>query len=160
MPTIDGAALLRVRSLSKTFAGVRALDNVDLEVHPGEIVALVGQNGSGKSTLVKVLAGLHQPDPGSRIELGDSTIHFLHQDLGLIPMLTTIENLGLDHQRGLALLRPARRQHERRRARALIGQMGASIDVDAPVSSLTAGDGDDRTRSRRVDEPAAGTRSR
>ncbi|MGI5132440.1 sugar ABC transporter ATP-binding protein [Pseudonocardia sp. CA-107938] len=127
-----------MRSLSKTFAGVRALDDVDLEVNPGEIVALVGQNGSGKSTLVKVLAGLHQPDAGSRIELGDSTIHFLHQDLGLIPRLSTIENLGLDRRRGLSLLRPARRQHERRRARELIGQMGASIDVDAPVSSLTA----------------------
>ena len=57
-------SLLEIRHLSKSFPGLKALDDVSLEVGAGEIVALVGQNGSGKSTLVKVLAGVHQPDPG------------------------------------------------------------------------------------------------
>jgi ABC-type sugar transport system ATPase subunit len=56
--------LLRVSGLSKTFPGNTALDAVSVEVHSGEIVAVVGHNGSGKSTLVKVLAGVHSPDPG------------------------------------------------------------------------------------------------
>ena len=56
--------LLRVSHLSKTFIGTKALDDVSLEVAAGEVLAIVGQNGSGKSTLVKLLAGIHQPDPG------------------------------------------------------------------------------------------------
>ncbi len=59
--------LLRVRGLSKSFPGLKALDGVDLDVNAGEIVAIVGHNGSGKSTLVKILAGVHQPDPGATV---------------------------------------------------------------------------------------------
>ncbi len=58
--------LLRVAHLSKAFPGLMALDGVDLTISSGEIVAVVGQNGSGKSTLVKVLAGVHEPEPGRR----------------------------------------------------------------------------------------------
>ena len=56
--------LLRVRKLTKRFAGTLALDEVDLEVRPGEIHALLGENGAGKSTLIKILAGVHAPDSG------------------------------------------------------------------------------------------------
>ena len=59
-------AALRIRNLSKTFPGQRALDAIDLEIAPGEIHALVGQNGSGKSTIVKILAGYHAARPGRR----------------------------------------------------------------------------------------------
>ena len=63
--------LLQVRGVSKTFPGLKALDGVSTSVSSGEIVALVGQNGSGKSTLVKILAGVHHPDPGSEILLAE-----------------------------------------------------------------------------------------
>jgi len=56
---------LQIRGLSKTFTGQRALIDLDLELQPGEIRALVGQNGCGKSTMIKVLAGYHDPDPGA-----------------------------------------------------------------------------------------------
>ena len=59
------AETLRIEHLSKTFPGQAALIDVGLTIDAGEVHALVGQNGSGKSTLVKVLAGYHQPDPGS-----------------------------------------------------------------------------------------------
>src|SRR5688500_12941818 len=59
------APALSVRALSKTFGAQRALDELDLDIAPGEIHALLGQNGSGKSTFVKLLAGYHKPDAGA-----------------------------------------------------------------------------------------------
>ena len=94
--------LLRVRGLSKTFAGTKALDDVSFDLHRGEVLAIVGQNGSGKSTMVKVLAGVHQADPGGEIDVSAvgrgarrEQLHFIHQDLGLIEPLSTTENLDL-----------------------------------------------------------------
>src|SRR4051794_2281854 len=143
------APLLRVRELTKVFPGLRALDDVSLEVHSGEILAVVGQNGSGKSTLVKILAGVYQADGGT-VEVntpdgghvtGGAThqeLHFIHQDLGLIPMLSTIENLDLGKAYGRASLAPTHPREEERRARELIARFGASFDVRVPIARLTA----------------------
>ncbi len=146
MPASTSDPLLRVRNLSKTFPGLTALDRVDVTVHAGEIVALVGQNGSGKSTLVKTLAGLYAPDHGSLIELlpgADGSgpapkLYFIHQDLGLIPTLSAIENLDLGKPHPLGGLVPTHVRRERRHARELIRELGASIDVDAAVQQLSA----------------------
>jgi len=140
--------LLQVEALSKSFPGVRALDEVSLEVFSGEVVAVVGHNGSGKSTLVKVLAGLYEPDPGGQVfartaegaivqgsEARDA-LHIIHQDLGLIGNLSTIENLDLGRRHGLRSLLPAPSRDERRRASELVAQFGASFDVRAPIASL------------------------
>jgi ABC-type sugar transport system ATPase subunit len=142
--------LLRVRGLSKSFPGLRALDGVDLEVSSGEVLAVVGQNGSGKSTLVKILAGLHAPDPGAEIKArgadgailtgaaAHAELHFIHQDLGLIPVLSTVENLDLGQRhRGFGLA-PAAHRAETRRAHELIGRFGASFDVTQPLAALSA----------------------
>jgi ribose transport system ATP-binding protein len=139
----SSTALLEVGHLSKSFPGLKALDDVSLRVDSGQIVALVGQNGSGKSTLVKVLAGVHQPDPGSEIELaevdGQATgLHFIHQDLGLVGQLTTIENLDLGRRLGRSALMPAPVREEARHAEELIAGFGAEVDVRAPVENLTA----------------------
>src|SRR5215207_1317995 len=66
-------ALVRCAGISKYFGGVCALDEVSLELHAGEVVALVGDNGAGKSTLVKILSGIHQPDDG-RVWIGDTQV--------------------------------------------------------------------------------------
>jgi ribose transport system ATP-binding protein len=127
-----------------TFPGLRALDDVSLTVGAGEIVALVGQNGSGKSTLVKILAGLHEPDPGSEVELGTGPdgnevgLHFIHQDLGLVAGMSTIENLDLDRMHGSRSLLPSPRREERRHAEHLIADFGASFDVRRPILELSA----------------------
>ena len=127
--------------LSKTFPGLRALDGVDFAVSAGEIVALVGQNGSGKSTLVKILTGVHEPDPGARIEGRapevDGSIHVIHQDLGLIGRLNTVENLDLGRRLGAAAALPARRRQEAEHARELLRRFGVMFDVTAPVAQLT-----------------------
>jgi ribose transport system ATP-binding protein len=102
-------ALLELRGVSKTFAGVRVLEDVDLTVSQGEIHALLGQNGSGKSTLIKVLSGFHGPDSGATMRMrGESVslpldsgdplklgVAFVHQDLGLANELSLVDNLSV-----------------------------------------------------------------
>jgi ABC-type sugar transport system ATPase subunit len=96
------------RGIAKHFGATRALDNVDFDVMPGEIHALVGENGAGKSTLVRILGGVHQPDQGE-IAVGGRPYHFnnphdaiaagvatIPQELRLVPALSVAENLTLD----------------------------------------------------------------
>jgi ABC-type taurine transport system ATPase subunit len=112
--------------LSKSFPGLRALDNIDFAVRSGEIAALVGQNGSGESTLVEILAGVDRPDPGGRISFGGpadapgrdgpASVHVIHQDLGLIPQLYTVENLDLGWSHGARTALTTRPRAEAERA--------------------------------------------
>lgn len=122
---------------------MKALNDVSLSVASGEIVGLVGQNGSGKSTLVKVLAGVHQPDHGSEVRLcrtlgEQAELHFIHQDLGLVESLSTIENLDLDRKLGARGLLPNRVRAEERRARDLIAGFWVDFDVRRQVAELSA----------------------
>jgi ribose transport system ATP-binding protein len=142
--------LLQIHRLSKTFPGQRALEEVDLTVAAGEVHALVGQNGSGKSTLIKVLAGYHQPDPGATAQvngtpltLGDGSaasaagIRFVHQDLGLVQGVSTIENIALVNGYATG---PGRRilwRTEAARAAETMHALGfADFDIKAPISEL------------------------
>ena len=99
--------VLSLRGISKNFGAVSALTDIDLDVHAGEVVALVGDNGAGKSTLVKVLAGVHQPtagtisfrgktvtmpDPSAALTLGIATVF---QDLALCENLDVVSNIFL-----------------------------------------------------------------
>ena len=140
---------LYLTDLSKTFGGQKALDRVSLEVRQGEVHGLLGQNGSGKSTLIKVLAGFHPPDAGSRLAICGTEVplplapgafrhyrmSFVHQHLGLIPALTVVENLLIGRLAGAhawAINWPA----ERRAARARFESYGIDIDPAAAVSTL------------------------
>ncbi|RVC33522.1 ATP-binding cassette domain-containing protein, partial [Mesorhizobium sp. M7A.F.Ca.CA.004.04.2.1] len=99
--------LIEFKSITKEFGGTRALSDVSLDLHKGEILALLGENGAGKSTLIKTLAGIYRPDGGSILFRGEPYHHrpprpnqrqsvaFIHQDLGLIEWMTVGENVGL-----------------------------------------------------------------
>ena len=102
-------ALVSLRGVSKSFAGVRVLKDVDFDVQPGEVHALLGENGAGKSTLIKIIAGVHAPDGGT-IRIGDEElaavtprdaveggIATVYQELLLFPELTVAENVFLGH---------------------------------------------------------------
>jgi ribose transport system ATP-binding protein len=147
---VAGRVVLRVRALSKTFPGQRALIGVDLDLRPGEIHALVGQNGSGKSTLIKVLAGVHAPDPGAAVTVGEESLRlgvpgaghqlglrFVHQDLGLVPSLGVIDNLALGRGYGTGRLGRIRWRDEARRARTALADVDVHVDVHAAVSTLS-----------------------
>jgi ribose transport system ATP-binding protein len=143
--------LLKIRAMSKLFPGTRALDAVDLDVRRGEVHALVGQNGSGKSTLIKALAGYHEPEPGTVVDvqgepvrLGnasasrDAGFRFVHQDLALVDVLSVAENLALGRgfQTGLG-----KRIHwgtERTAASRMIRSLGFSFGAETLVSDLSA----------------------
>ena len=141
---------LAVRHLSKSFGGARALDDVSLTVLPGEVHGLLGQNGSGKSTLIKILAGYHAPDPGGELEVAAQPVElpldpgqfrrlglsFVHQDLGLIPSLSVLENLRageIASWRGTNLIRWDR---ERRHALETFERYNIDIDPRATVAEL------------------------
>ena len=99
--------LLQVNGISKSFGGVRALQNVDLEVNYNEILAVVGDNGAGKSTLMKVLSGALLPDEGSIFFEGQEVfvknprdtaalgIQMGYQDLALVDILDVVTNIFL-----------------------------------------------------------------
>jgi ribose transport system ATP-binding protein len=133
--------LVRVERLTKFFGSNCALDHVDLTVHVGEVVAVVGHNGSGKSTLVKLLAGFHTPDSGTvdaRNDAGPETeLRFIHQDLGLVGSLSTVENLALGSTSDGPPWRRLRKAAERRQAAELVAQFGVDFDVDALVQELS-----------------------
>ncbi|MDR1588135.1 MAG: sugar ABC transporter ATP-binding protein [Treponema sp.] len=99
--------VLRIKGISKSFPGVKALDNVTIDIHPGSVQALMGENGAGKSTLMKCIFGIYDPDSGE-ITLEGKPIHFensrqaldagismIHQELHPIPLRSVMENLWL-----------------------------------------------------------------
>ncbi|HYE66624.1 MAG TPA: sugar ABC transporter ATP-binding protein, partial [Pyrinomonadaceae bacterium] len=102
--------VLEMKGISKRFPGVVALDSVDLEVHSGEVVALIGENGAGKSTLMKILGGVHQPDSGT-ISIGGKAvtfnsvsdairfgIGFIHQELNVLDNLDIAGNVFMGRE--------------------------------------------------------------
>ncbi|MCI0665545.1 MAG: sugar ABC transporter ATP-binding protein [Acidobacteria bacterium] len=102
--------ILVMKGISKSFPGVVALNQVDLEVYPGEIIALAGENGAGKSTLMKILGGVYQPDAGvlqingQDVVIGsvsdaiDRGIGFIHQELNVLDNLDIGENVFLGRE--------------------------------------------------------------
>src|SRR6266700_2910068 len=102
--------VLQARNIAKRFGSVTALEHVDFELYPNEILALVGDNGAGKSTLIKILSGAYQPDGGELLMNGEHVsfrnpmdarrhgIETVYQDLALAPALDIASNLFLGRE--------------------------------------------------------------
>lgn len=147
---------LELRGVHKRFGGVTALRGVDLEVHSGEVVALVGDNGAGKSTLVKTISGAIPPDDGEffvageRVSIGTPHaaaslgIATVYQDLALCDNLDVISNLFLGAELGggpfPSLLRRLREPAMQARARETLDRISINVpNLDRPVSGLSGG---------------------
>jgi ribose transport system ATP-binding protein len=137
---------LAVKSLTKAYAGVTVLDDVDLTVDDGEIHALLGANGAGKSTLIKCISGAITPDAGE-IEVSGQTFNGLtpreawragvaviYQELSVATTLNVNDNvfLGSELRRGPLL----RRRAERAETREWLGRLGLKLDPDASLSGV------------------------
>ncbi|NLR97913.1 sugar ABC transporter ATP-binding protein [Rhizobium sp. P38BS-XIX] len=145
----SGEPVLSLKGISKHFGAVSALTDINLDVHAGEVVALVGDNGAGKSTLVKVLAGVHQPssgtitfrgkqvtlsDPSTALDLGIATVF---QDLALCENLDVVANIFLGRE-----MSPMKLDETAMEVRAwtLLNELAARIpSVRIPIASLSGG---------------------
>ncbi|WP_431780170.1 ATP-binding cassette domain-containing protein [Streptomyces chumphonensis] len=142
--------VLALRGVSKRFGAVQALTDVDLEVHAGEVVALVGDNGAGKSTLVKAIAGVGPADAGELLWQGvparvgrphdaqDLGIATVYQDLALCDNLDVVGNLFLGRElKRSGVLDEVEME---RRSRELLATLSIRIpSVRIPVASLSGG---------------------
>jgi putative ABC transport system ATP-binding protein len=153
-PPADGAAILRLEQLTRTFAVgdqfVRALDGVDLQVAAGEYISLMGPSGSGKSTLLNILGLLDRPTAGEYWLAGEQTstmsddrladtrqreIGFVFQFFHLIHRMTAVENVELPLM--LAGVAPAER---RARAREVLQRMGLEARINHRSNQLSGGE--------------------
>ncbi|HIC80271.1 MAG TPA: sugar ABC transporter ATP-binding protein, partial [Kiloniellaceae bacterium] len=141
-------AVLAMRGVSKTFGGVKALDDVSFTVRPGEVHCLAGENGSGKSTVIKIANGVYTADPGASIEIAGQSvaaptpglarrlgIAVIWQDLALFPEMTVAENIGFEALLG-ARPKPVARRRMRETAARVLARLGVALDPDAPLRSL------------------------
>jgi len=149
--TMAGAPRLSLRNLVKTFPGVRAVNDVTVDVWPGEIHALMGENGAGKSTLMQMVAGVYQPESGDILLDGvsilggdersssEAGIAMVFQERSLVGALSVAENIFAARQPA-NLLGFIKRDQMEREARRILDSLGVSINPRARVETLSPGE--------------------
>src|SRR5215211_6631640 len=148
-----GSPLFRLTGVTKRFGGVVAVQDVDFDLRPGEVHALVGENGAGKSTLMKIVDGLYEPDEGSLEVNGQSAsfssprdaeaagIAMIPQELDLFPELSVAENLFVGRKRPRTRWGGLDWTAMQDEARRRLDSLGVGLDVTAPVKRLSAANG-------------------
>ncbi len=143
--------ILKLTNISKTYPGVKALQNISMEFGEGEIHSIMGENGAGKSTMIKIISGAIQPDPGEGvIEIDgevvphmtpalarDKGISVIYQEFTLVPTMSVVENIFLGQRVGGKVMPDFKEM--RRRAKEIFDEFGVDIDLDVMVSELTPG---------------------
>jgi D-xylose transport system ATP-binding protein len=175
--TFEGQPRLALKGVGKRYGSVEALNSVDFEVYPGEIVALVGDNGAGKTTLLKTIAGAHQPDEGDIFYQGAPVqihspqaasklgIAVVYQDLALCDNLDIVGNLYLGREQKRSLTRLLFENEMELRTRQILDQLSVTVpSLRRPVATLSGGQRQSVAVSRAVlwgsnvvllDEPTA-----
>jgi len=150
--TESDTPLLELRGITKAFGSVHALTDVDFEVRPSEVMALVGDNGAGKSTLIKCIAGTHSPDSGKIFFEGDEVhihgpkdaarlgIEVVYQDLALCDNLDVVQNMYLGREEHNWMLQLNEPKMEQRTAETLKSLAVTTIrSIRQPVATLSGG---------------------
>lgn len=143
--------LLEMKGICKSFPGVKVLDQVELIVRPGELVALMGENGAGKSTLMKILGGIYTKDSGSITVKGQPVpemttklaaelgIGIIHQELNLISHLSVAENIFLGREFTYGKTKLVNWKKLRQEAKVYLDKLGIQVDPDTRVGDLSVG---------------------
>ena len=141
------APFLEMRNITKQFPGVLALNNVNLQVYPGQVLALVGENGAGKSTLMKVISGVHKMDAGEIILEGKSVsitsplhsrqlgISIIFQELSVLNNMSIAENIFVGREKKKGAFVDKKAQH--REAKKLLARVGLDIDTNTMTRKLS-----------------------
>lgn len=144
----DAMPLLELRNISKTFPGVRALDDVSFPIFANEIHMLCGENGAGKSSLMKVLCGAYEADSGELLHLGKTIdihstldarnfgIAVIFQEFSLVPYLSVAQNIFLGREFPGRFPGTIDRATIRKEAARVLATIGSDINVDTPVHKL------------------------
>ncbi len=141
------APFLEMRNITKQFPGVLALNNVNLQVYPGQVLALVGENGAGKSTLMKVISGVHKMDAGEIILEGKSVnitsplhsrqlgVSIIFQELSVLNNMNIAENIFVGREKKKNGFVDKKAQHAE--AKALLARVGLDIDTRTKTGLLS-----------------------
>ncbi|WP_018931839.1 sugar ABC transporter ATP-binding protein [Gracilibacillus lacisalsi] len=141
--------ILEMQNINKSFPGVKALSDVQLDLHRGEVLALIGENGAGKSTLMKILTGIYQKDEGSIIydgkeiapsntkEAQELGINIIHQELNLMPDLTVAENIFIGREPRDKLKFFLKNKELNQQADELFQKLNITLNPRTKISKLT-----------------------
>ncbi len=149
------SAVLRLEGVTKRFGGLTAVNQVSMEIYPGEVVGLVGDNGAGKSTLIKMISGVYRPDDGqiflaereitlaSPMEARHLGIETIYQDLALCENLDATINIFLGREpmrRMLGLFHQVDRQHMLQESRKVLDRLAIEIpNLRRPIREMSGG---------------------
>lgn len=145
--------ILEFKNISKTFSGVKVLNNINLSIKKGEVHALCGENGAGKSTLMKILSGVYTPDSDggslliegkeiqdfSPIAARGNGVSIIYQELDLIPFLNVAENIVLSAEPKTKSKLFIDRKESVKRTKELFERLGVNIPLSAKIRDLSVG---------------------
>ncbi len=139
--------LLEMKNITKIFPGVKALDNMNFNLKPGEVHVLIGENGAGKSTLMKILAGAYTPTTGELLVEGKKITKFdpivaqnagigiIYQEFNLVPYLSVAENIYIDNMPKKAGIFVSKKEMHKK-AQKILSDMNMNVDTYALASSI------------------------
>ncbi len=140
--------LLELRGIYKSFGGVKALQDINLKVYPGEVLCLAGENGCGKSTMIKIISGFYTPDSGSIILNGTEYDHMelreaikggiqvVYQDFSIFPNLTVYENIAVNTM-VVQRRKIVKKKEMKEIAKGALARIGADIPLGETVGNLS-----------------------
>lgn len=143
--------VIEMKGISRSFSGNKVLDQVDFQLLPGEIHALMGENGAGKSTLIKILTGIYERDAG-KVFIKGKEVHFknpkeaeqfgiavIHQELNIIPYLTVYENMFLGKELTVGRFGITKDKEMKRKTKEYLNRLGIEIDPNMEAGNLSVG---------------------